>query len=105
INNLRDIEQDRKANKKTMAVRFGRKFGLFEVGFLITSAFLLGIFWSFSQMFAASVLPLLALPIARMVMRGLKENEPGPIYNQYLAKASALHLLFGVLVSVGMILA
>lgn len=28
VNNIRDIEEDRKANKKTLVVRFGRKFGV-----------------------------------------------------------------------------
>lgn len=35
LNNLRDQEQDKKANKKTLPVRFGRKFGEWELACLI----------------------------------------------------------------------
>ncbi len=41
VNNIRDIEEDRKANKKTLVVRFGRKFGIgLWVGCVVIAALL-----------------------------------------------------------------
>ncbi len=41
VNNIRDIVEDRKANKKTLVVRFGRKFGIgLWIGCVIIAALL-----------------------------------------------------------------
>lgn len=38
VNNLRDVEEDRAANKKTLIVRYGIKFGKFEYLFLLLAS-------------------------------------------------------------------
>lgn len=38
VNNVRDIEEDRAASKKTLPARFGAKFGLWEYGMLLVLA-------------------------------------------------------------------
>lgn len=104
INNLRDHVQDKKADKKTLAVRFGKPFVRLEIYMLNILAFGMLTYWVSQKQWWAGFLPLLALPLSLQVMRGVVENEPGPIYNKFLAKAGAVHLLFGTLLSVGLIL-
>lgn len=47
INNLRDMHLDEKANKKTLAVRFGAKFAKTEILLLIFFAFSISLFFYF----------------------------------------------------------
>ncbi|MCB0420683.1 MAG: 1,4-dihydroxy-2-naphthoate polyprenyltransferase [Bdellovibrionales bacterium] len=101
INNLRDFKQDEKAHKKTLAVRFGQQFVRLEIYGLNMGAFLLLIYWIAQQHWWAGILPLLVLPLSLKVMKGVVENEPGPIYNKFLAMAGAVHLLFGLLLTIG----
>lgn len=104
INNLRDVEGDTRANKKTLPVRFGKQFARWEIFCLIALPFLLGVFWLIFDAFWAFVLPLLALPMGVQIVRFVFANEPSEKYNSYLGKAAALHLLFGALLSVGFLL-
>lgn len=69
VNNYRDIEQDEKAGKKTLAVKFGKGFTEAEYILLICMAFCipigLVIFMHYSFWL---LLPLLSLPLAgRMI--------------------------------------
>lgn len=102
INNLRDIEQDRLANKKTLAVRFGRGFARFEILFLILATFALLCFWAFTHQWLAMVLPLVSFPLCRSLVKGIYRESP--IYNQHLAKAALIHFLFGIQLSLGLVL-
>jgi len=103
VNNLRDVKTDRKTGKKTLPVRFGIGFGRLEIAAMCLLPFGLNGWW-FSRSSAAALLPLLALPLAIMVVRGVYLQPPGPIYNRLLARAAALELAFGALLTVGMLL-
>ena len=45
VNNLRDRETDRRAGKKTLVVRFGPLFGLWEGGVALLFPYLIGFWW------------------------------------------------------------
>ena len=98
VNNLRDVEGDAKVNKKTLPVRFGKKFARTEIAFL---CFGLLLYWKQRGYSWFCLLPVLVLPLALKLIRGIQMTEPGPIYNRFLGQAAGLHLLFGVLLSVG----
>lgn len=101
INNLRDRVGDAKVGKRTLAVRFGAKFSRIEITALAIAPFLMNIFWWTRGDHLAALLPLLALPFAVVVIRGVWKNEPGPVYNRFLGLSAALHLVFGLMLSLG----
>ncbi|MGE4169999.1 MAG: 1,4-dihydroxy-2-naphthoate polyprenyltransferase [Candidatus Margulisiibacteriota bacterium] len=96
INNLRDLQQDRIAHKKTLAVRFGKRTARLE----ITLALVLGSAIPFlihpTPVHALPLLTLIpALPILNWVWR-----QEGAILNQALARTGQLLLLFTALTSI-----
>lgn len=102
INNLRDREQDIKVGKKTLAVRFGVTFVRIEIAVLIGISFALNMYWT--QWGMAAYLPWLISPLALKLVWDIFSTEPSPLYNKFLAQAAALHLGFGVLLSLGLYL-
>ena len=101
VNNLRDIDSDTRAHKKTLAVRFGKLFGRIEVAAMVLLPYILGIYWLFHDNFFAFALPLLAFPIAVVIVRKVFQEEPSAKYNKYLGMAGLHHLVFGALLSLG----
>ncbi len=59
INNLRDHMGDAKAQKKTLAVRFGPTFARLEITFLSFAPFFLGLLWIGYEAKWVAILPLL----------------------------------------------
>jgi 1,4-dihydroxy-2-naphthoate octaprenyltransferase len=105
INNLRDLDQDREVNKKTLAVRLGPRLGRLEVLLLVLGTFVLNLYWFLGMgVVLAFILPLLALPPAVKVVMSLLDSKASREYNRILARAALVHMLFGVLLSMGFIL-
>jgi len=104
INNLRDSKEDVKVNKLTLAVRFGLTFSRIEILCLYLFTFLLLAYWYFKGAYPAIYLSLITLPLALILIKNIWSNEPSSVYNKYLAKAALIHLLFGVLFSVGLLI-
>jgi len=101
INNLRDHDGDAKANKKTLAVRYGIYFSRCEITTALIAPFVCNLVW-FSYHYAlVAALPYLVLPIALCIIDSLWRQDPGPVYNHYLSLAALTHLLFGAALSVG----
>ncbi len=105
VNNLRDIESDRQAGKRTLAVILGVRGSTIEYVLLLAGAYAIPIIlWVSGRMSAWVLLPLISLPIAVYLMRLIWKNSDGSILNQALAKTATLALVYSLLMAVGVIL-
>ncbi len=94
INNLRDIETDRRVDKKTLAVRLGKTGAKAWIIFLIVAPFLIGYYWIYEGKKWLYLVPIIALPIGISVLKKIISTEPSAVYNQFLAKSAAYGLVF-----------
>lgn len=106
VNNVRDIDTDRRAGKRTLAVRLGRERTRFLYAGMVVAAFVTApLPWPLGAMNAWLLLPWLALPLALGVTRVVRSRIDGPALNGALAKTGALQLLFCLLYSAGILAA
>lgn len=103
INNLRDIYQDKKVGKRTVAVRYGISFAKQEIAFFALLPFLLSPLWGAVGAWTAALFPLALLPLTFTLLQGIFRHEPGAIYNSYFGLAALIHLLFGALLSLSLL--
>lgn len=104
VNNLRDVDEDARARKHTLAVSLGPRFGRAEIVGFACGPFALGLLWLGIGRPLAAALPFIALPFAIGVLRIVLREPPGPRYNVALALAAGLQLAFGALLSIGLVL-
>lgn len=101
INNLRDIDTDRKVNKKTFALRLGVTGAKIWIVFLIMAPFFLGYYWLFIGKKWLYILPVISLVLGLSVLKKIMTTAPSPAYNQFLAKSAAYGLIFSVCFYIG----
>ncbi|MFZ0042159.1 MAG: 1,4-dihydroxy-2-naphthoate polyprenyltransferase [Solirubrobacteraceae bacterium] len=105
VNNVRDIDSDRRAGKRTLAVKLGRARARDMFAVIIYLAFLLApVTWVFGSTTAWVLLPWLTLPLAAALVRVVRNRTDGPSLNGALAKSGMLQLAFCALLSVGLLL-
>lgn len=105
VNNVRDIDTDRRAGKRTLAVRLGRSRtrGLFAT--VVYLAYPLApLTWWLGPLGAWLLLPWLTAPLAVTLVRRVRNHTDGPSLNQALAGMGQLQLAFCVLLSIGLLL-
>lgn len=105
VNNVRDLETDRRAGKRTLAVRLGRERTRMLYTGMVGGAFLLvPLPWLLGSMTAWLLLPWCAIPLAIPLVRVVRTRTDGPALNGALAKTGALQLVFCLLFSGGILL-
>jgi 1,4-dihydroxy-2-naphthoate octaprenyltransferase len=104
INNYRDIDEDREANKNTLVVKLGKKFARFQiVSSIIISYVILFILYTQYNFNFWIFLPLSTIPIAYVQIKMLYTLK-GTQLNKTLELSAKYAALFGLLFSVGIIL-
>ena len=105
VNNVRDIDTDRRAEKNTLAVRLGRErtrrlfIALIALAYLVLPLTLLaaeGPGWA--------MLGVLSIPLAFRAAQPVLTRTDGPALNGALARTGALLAAFSVLVSIGLLI-
>jgi 1,4-dihydroxy-2-naphthoate polyprenyltransferase len=105
VNNVRDLETDRRAGKMTLAVRMGRANAVNLYRLLVLGAFVvLPIALVAGESSLLPLIGLLALPLAIRPMRTLSERTDGPALNGALAATGALLGVYSLLVTAGLLI-
>ncbi|HEX6152856.1 MAG TPA: 1,4-dihydroxy-2-naphthoate polyprenyltransferase [Solirubrobacterales bacterium] len=105
VNNVRDIETDRRAGKNTLAVQIGRENAVKLYAGLLAGGF--GVLPIALAAGGSSMLPLiglLAAPLALRPAKTLGERRDGPALNGVLAQTGAVLGVFSVLVTAGLLI-
>ena len=105
VNNIRDIDTDRRAGKRTRAVRLGRARARVLYAVTVYVAYLLvPVTWLFGPLTAWVLLPWVTLPVAAPVVRVVRNRADGPSLNDALARTGMLQLAFCMLLAAGLLL-
>ncbi len=103
VNNLRDRVGDARAGKRTVVVRFGEGFGRLEYVALVAFAYAVPVGYVIAGAGWGWALPLLSLPLAAKAVRALRRTD-GAALNPWLGATARLELVYGLLLSVGVLL-
>jgi 1,4-dihydroxy-2-naphthoate octaprenyltransferase len=105
VNNVRDLETDRRAGKRTLAVRLGRARTRTVFGLMVYAAFVTApLPWVLGALSPWIALPLILLPAAVALVRMVRAHTDGPTLNEALARTGMLQLAFCVLLAIGLLL-
>jgi len=102
-NNMRDIEDDRRSGKRTVATLIGRRWSCYEYYVLVGSAYL-----ALLALVLTGILPWTALialatvPLAARAVRLTATATHPRRLNAVLANTAHLHMRFGLLLSLGL---
>ena len=105
VNNVRDIDTDRRAGKNTLAVRLGRERTRTLFAVMVLAAFPVALIPTlFGEVSVWALLSWLTLPLALQLIKTVRSHSDGPTLNDCLAKTGQVQLLFCILLSVGILL-
>jgi 1,4-dihydroxy-2-naphthoate polyprenyltransferase len=99
VNNIRDIETDKKAGKITLAVRIGERASKILYVVINVLAFLIPVILYYTLHNIYFLLPLLVFPISIFICMNLFKSS-GMKLNKILAQTGMLLVLYGIASSI-----
>ena len=104
VNNVRDVVTDRRAGKRTLAVKLGRERAarLFAVMVVIALALPVGL--AIARGWPWVLLALASIPLAPPLVRTVATRRDGPALNDALAQTGRLLAVFSFLLTLGVVL-
>jgi 1,4-dihydroxy-2-naphthoate octaprenyltransferase len=104
VNNVRDMDSDKRAGKRTLAVRLGRERARTVYGLMLYVAYLAApLPWLLGSLSPWLLLPWLTLPLAVRLARMVRTHADGPTLNDALGQTGMLQLGFCLLLSAGVL--
>ena len=105
VNNVRDVDTDRRAGKMTLAVRLGRPRARRLYAAMVALAFVAPVvIWAAGGPSAWILLALLAAPLAPPLLRAVGTRTDGAALNTALAGTGRLLAVYSLLLSAGILL-
>ena len=101
VNNVRDVDTDTRAGKRTIAVRLGAARTRRLYALLVAAALAAPAPLTMSGLAPASVLIALGAIFAARTPLRVVRHERGPALNEALAATARLHLVYGALLAAG----
>ena len=100
VNNLRDIDTDTVAGKRTLAVMLGDARS--RAGYVLTLLVPFGIAALLAFFRPFTLLTVLTLPLARLPVRSVRAGASGPALIRALGQTGRLQLAFGIAFTIGL---
>jgi len=106
VNNVRDLETDRAAGKRTLAVIVGYRWSRIEFAALLGLAYVvLPVLWIGFEYPIGVLLPVVTLPLAASVVRTVATRTDGEALNPALERTGQLLFAYAVAFAVGVVAA
>jgi 1,4-dihydroxy-2-naphthoate polyprenyltransferase len=105
VNNVRDIDTDRAAGKHTLAVYLGRRRARAQYLVTVAGAYVAAaLLWPLAGFSPGVLLTWLSLPLVVAPARAVLTRTDGPPLNAALKATARLHIAFGLLLALGVLL-
>ncbi|HYN49678.1 MAG TPA: 1,4-dihydroxy-2-naphthoate polyprenyltransferase [Thermoleophilaceae bacterium] len=105
VNNVRDIDTDRRAGKRTLAVKLGRDRARQLFTAMVVLSFLAPVVtFALGGLTAWLLISMIALPLAVPLIRTVSSRTDGPALNGALAGTGRLLAVFSLLLAAGVVL-
>ena len=105
LNNLRDIETDAAAGKRTLATRIGRGPTLVLLVVVVVAAFTVPLVIMFSRLASVTIMAMhFGIPIASVPVRTAFASRSGPTLVKALRRMAAAELAYALLMTIGLLL-
>ena len=101
INNIRDIEEDRQAGKRTLAVIIGRRWSRVEFLLMVSVAYIVPLWFIIEGEMIGAGLVFLSLPLAGLVGRAVLSGVDGATLNPALTNMGRVVLSYALLFAIG----
>ena len=101
-NNIRDMDSDRRGGRRTLPIVFGRRVGILVYRTLLAASYLLAIVLvALGVVSPLALLPLASLPLAARLWRAIGSSTVPKRLDPVVKQTAALHLVFGLLYTIG----